>query len=355
MVATGLLDIPPEIQLQVAELAKTRQNLKALSLTCSSLRSIAQSLLFARLRLNTGEGIRGPVIDLLANPQICSSIRVLRLTSRYPSTPILPRSDEENLSIIKKFLPEMVGLKAVKVYRVKLSREFMDGLLETAAIIPLRVKLDSNIYPSGRCPKLNTPTRISHLHLGDDVPYHPSTKFYRFLLRASAITLKELYLTVDGDRLERLADIDLPFLDYLTLFIREGNEASLSSATAFLAVQRTIRKLVFKGRLAPLRELPSDALPNLRELSGSSELINQLVPGRPVEVIEITFRPGVGLDWLGEEVARSTARIRRLEVHQITATLEERPLKHVVAILPSLESLWLSVSNFVSGSFVPVP
>ena len=70
MVAIGLLDIPPEIQLQIAEFAETPQTLKALSVTSRSLRSIAQSILFKKLRIDIGTelGLRGSVDDLLANP-----------------------------------------------------------------------------------------------------------------------------------------------------------------------------------------------------------------------------------------------------------------------------------------------
>ena len=81
MVAIGLLDIPPEIHLQIAEFVETRRSLKALSVTSRSLRSIAQSKLFERLEIDIATGLRGSVDDLLANPRLCPAIRAFAGTS----------------------------------------------------------------------------------------------------------------------------------------------------------------------------------------------------------------------------------------------------------------------------------
>jgi len=81
--AIGLLNIPPEIQLQIAEFVETRQTLRALSVTSRSLRSIAQSMLFENLEINLGKELRGSVDDLLANPRICAAIRFLRLRGGF--------------------------------------------------------------------------------------------------------------------------------------------------------------------------------------------------------------------------------------------------------------------------------
>jgi len=70
MAAIGLLDIPPEIQLQIAESVETHQALKALSVTSRSLRSIAQSILFETLEIDLGTELRGSIDDLLANPRM---------------------------------------------------------------------------------------------------------------------------------------------------------------------------------------------------------------------------------------------------------------------------------------------
>jgi hypothetical protein len=348
MAAIGLLDIPPEIQLQIAEFAETPQALKALSVTSRSLRSIAQSMLFEKLRIDLGKQLRGSIGDLLANPQICAAIRFLDLHGRSSKA---PHNDEEKLSLIHKILPEMVGLRRVRIYHVDLSKEFLDAFLGIAANVPLQITLDSNIYPDNVIPTPPTSLQVSHL-LFTAIIDRPSLEFYRSMCHACATTLTKLSIRVDGDGLLKLVDIDLPFLEDLSLRIRLGNMVSGKNAAAFLTAQRTIRKLDLKGKVSPI---PPDALPNLQELRAATEMVNQLVPGRPVKAVEVVHVPGRDQNWLGEEVAQSTARVRSLRVYLSTAILDTRMVKRMVKILPSLESLWLPVFDSVSGPFARSP
>ena len=354
MVAIGLLDIPPEIQLQVAEFVATSEALKALSVTSRSLRCIAQSELFKTFIIDLDKELKGSIDDLLANPRICAAIRLLSLRgTRTPST-TSPHNHEERLSLVKKLLPAMIGLRAVRICWVRLSRAFMDDFLEVAANTRLRVSLRRNIYPPGTNPAFNTPLRLYRLSLASvpTVPDHTTRDFYQSVLRASATTLTELIMDIHGDQLMGLVDIDLPFLHDLTLKVPSDNEVSRASVAAFIIAQRTIRKLEVRSESGPLPAIPPDALPNLRRLSASAELINQLVPGRPVEAIDVRKK---GRDWFGEEVARSTAGVRKLEVRSIIGILDLGMLERAVAILPSLESLCLPVFNNVCGPFVRLP
>ena len=344
MAAIGLLDIPPEIQFQIAEFVETSKTLKALSVTCRSLHSIAQSLLFEIFRIDLGIPLKGSIDDLLANPQICAAIRDLEV-GRFS----LIHNNNEQLSLIQRLLPKLVRLRQVLIYRVTLSTAFTSSLLEIAAKIPLSFKLGSNVYPSGISSMSNAPLRISHLSLG--LFDQPSLDFYRTVFRASAATLTKLNVTIDGDGLMQLADIDLPCLHTLMLLITGEYEISRKSAVAFLTVQRATRKLDLRGKVCPLPPLPPSALPDLRELRGPTEVVNQLVPGRPVEVIEVSTSRGSDRDWFGEEVTRSTTRVRKLRVHPKDAILKTRMVKRMVTITPYLESLWLSVLADVSSPF----
>jgi len=353
MAAIGLLDIPPEIHLQIAEFVDTRSTLKALSLTSRSLRSIAQSILFESLPIDLGTklGLRGSVDDLLANPRICAAIRLLMLRGMFFHGSAPPRSDEEQLSLIQKLLPEMVGLRKVSIHFVILSKTFLDAVLGIAANTPLRIHLGRNIYPYNVIPTPHIPLQISHLQFTVD---DPPLEFYQSMFHASTTTLTGLNIQADGDGLMKLADIALPFLHDLTLSITRKNAVSRPSAAAFLTAQRAIRKLDLRDEVGPLPPIPPNALPNLRELKASPELVNQLVPGRPVEAIESAFHQGRYVstgcdeDWFGEEVGESTARVRRLRVYLITAIRDTRMVKRMVTILPFLESLWLTVSSDVS-------
>jgi hypothetical protein len=356
MVAIGILDIPPEIHIQILEFANTSRTLKTLSVTCRALRSIAQSLLFEKLRIDLGKKLRGSVDDLLANPSICAAIRFLELRGHYLSSIMPPRNDEEKLSLIAKLLPEMVGLRAVWIYQVHLSRAFMEAFLETAANVSLTVNLGTNIYPPGIGPTSNTPLRISHLHFAAGAANDSPIDFYQSVFRASSTTLTKLTVTAEGDGLANLADIYLPFLRDLTLSIRTfGTAVPRAGAVAFITAQRTIRKLSLKGKVSPLPPIPSDALPDLRELNATTELVNQIVPGRPVEAIEVSNSQGGDQDWVGEEVARSTARVRDLRVHLSTPILDTRMVKRMVTILPFLDNLLLFVFDHVSSRLALPP
>ena len=347
----GLLDIPPEIQLQIAELMETGQTLKALSVTCRSLHSIAQSLLFETFRIDLGMPLRGSIDDLLVNQQICAAIRDLEV-GRFSS--LIPHNNNEQLSLIQQLLPKLVRLRRVLIYQVHLSKAFMASFLEIAAKIPLEVMLIGNIYQSDISTMTSAPLRISHLHLGSSIN-QPSLNFYRTVVRASAATLTELYVRADGDGLMYLANIDLPYLHTFNLLIIIDSELVRKSAAAFITVQKTIRVLDLDQNVCPLPPLPPSALPDLQELRGSAEMVKQLVPGRPVEVIEVFLSGWSDQDWFGEEVARSTAAVRKLRVHLNTALREMPMVKRMVVILPSLESLWLSVYDDVSGPFTRDP
>jgi len=349
MVAIGLLDIPPEIQLQIAEFVDTRQALKALSVTSRSLRSIAQSMLFENLEIYLGPKLRGSVDDLLANPRICAAIRFLELDGRFHWRSFRPRNDDEQLSLIQKMLPKMVGLRKVSIDRVNLSKAFLDAFLGIAANMPLRIHLGWNIYPCGLIPTRHTPLQVSHLHLRVDAP---SLEFYRSMFHASATALTELVIAADGDELMKLADINLPSLRALTLSIAKENEVSRTSAAAFITAQRAIRELTLKGKARSLPPIPPNALPNLRELEASPEQVSQLVPGRPVEAIEvISSQPECDQDWFVEEIGESTVRVRGLRVRLTIPILDTRMVKRMVTILPFLENLWLPVSDDVSRPF----
>jgi len=352
MVGIGLLDIPPEIHLQIAEFVETRKSLKALSVTSRSLRSIAQSKLFERLQIDIGTEPRGSIDDLLVNPQICAAIRFLELRGRL-MLGWVPHDDVEQLSPIQKTLPEMVGLRGVSIYRVNLSKAFLDAFLGIAANMPLQITLAWNLYPYNVIPTPHIPLQISHLDFTATVG-HPSLEFFRSMLHASVTTITGLKIEAREDGIMKLADINLPFLHDLTLMICDD---SRTSAAAFLTAQRAIRKLDLSGTVRPFPKIPPNALPNLRELKASTELVNQLVPGRPVEAIEVGDAQGHDQDWFGEEVAQSTVRVRKLRVHlEDTAIRDTRMVKRMVTILPFLESLWLPVlPGDVSDPFARLP
>jgi len=353
MAAIGLVDIPPEIQLQIAEFAET-QDLNALSLTSRSLRSIAQSMLFENFQIDLKTGLRGLVDNLLANPRICAAIRFLVIHGWHPSC-----NHEELLSHTQKMLPKMVGLRKVSIEEVDLSKAFLDAVLGIAANKPLKISLEWNEYPYGVIPMPHTPLQISHLDLRVDLP---SLEFFRSMLHASATTLTGLRIVVTRGDLERLADVNLPFLHDLSFLFRIGCKDLMTSAAAFITAQKSIKKLELRGSLHPLPPIPlnalPNALPNLRELIASPKLVNQLVPGQPVEAIEVIFSYHEGdqdQDWFGEEVTQSTARVRMLRIPIFkAAALDTRMVKRMVAMVPFLEDLWLPVFDDVSWSFCSI-
>jgi hypothetical protein len=347
MVVIGLLDMPPEIKLQIAEFLEERPALKALSVTSRSLCGIAQSVLFRTFLIDLENGPWDSIGDFLANPRICVAIRSLVLHGRCPKRSNPPRNNEEKLLLVKELLPKMVGLREVVIYQVHLSGMFMDGFLEMAAKIPLdSVYLSSNTIPPGVCATPNAPLRISNLDLATNYG-NPATNLYLPLLRASSATLTTLSIWANGDVLMALAGIELPLLCNLTLYEVRGNEMSGVSAADFIAAQWAIEKLYVHGEVGPL---PPGTLPNLQELDASIEWVKQLVPGRPVE--EITIRPsqtGNDHDWCWEEIAKSTAVVRKLylDAGVVNGILNVGMVEKTVTKFPFLEILGLSLHDDV--------
>lgn len=351
-VAIGLLNTPPELQLEIAEFVAansvSNDALKVLSMTSRSLRSIAQSVLFKKFRINLERELTSSIDDLLANPRICASVRSLEL---WASSPTGPHSPKEKISQVTKLLPKMAALRAVHFHHIKLTKGFMNAFLETAANIPLRVHLSTNTYPSCLDMTPNIPLRISHLELGSSVAIdNPSLDFHQLMLRASATTLTELLISTPANGLMALADIDLPALHSLNLFIllpkKKGSHIALA---AFLTPRRTIKKFEL-NRGAFLPSLPLSALPNLREVVVPLNVVKKLVPGRPVEVIEVSDSP-VDEDWIGEEFAQSTARVRTFRID--SPELLPKMVRRIGTSFPYLESLQLTVFRSVSGVFAP--
>ena len=168
------------------------------------------------------------------------------------------------------------------------------------------------------------------------------------MLCASAATLTKLSMVISGDELRKLAGIDLFFLHDLTLSITRRRESEIPSmgVAAFITMQSTVRKLYVNGEVSPL---PPGALPNLHKLNAPIGLVKQLVPGQPVEAIDITSSPENGQDWCREEIAKSTAVVRKLFLK--TTILDTAMVDQIVTILPSLERLSLLVPEDVSGPF----
>ena len=243
----------------------------------------------------------------------------------------------------------VIGTRGGRVNRFKLNlsnKALLDTFPWIAANKPLQIVLGYNIYPCGVIPTPRILLQISHLHFRVD---HSSLEICRLMFHASATTLTGLYIAAYRDELMKLADINLPFLYDLTLWINEG---SRTSAAAFITAQRTIRKLGLMGATLPLPPIPPNALPNLRELKASTEQVNQLVPGRPVEAIEFTLTGHeYGQYWFGEEIRESTSRVRMLRLNPHTTILDTRMVKRMVTVLPSLERLWSPIFNDVSWPF----
>ena len=325
MAATSLADMPPEIQLQIAEFTPSNQAMKALSITCRRLRIIAQYVLFRTLSIDLEKGKRGSIDDLLANPRICASVRVLRLyySPWFFSEPF--HACEEELSLLKNLLLEMVGLRGLKMINVDLSGVLLDAFLEIAAKVPLMVYLNIDSYPPkgggavgkrveeavhthGMPPAPNLPLRISKL---DVSIYLTQPDFYQFLLRATATTLTRLDLAIYEDILMKFEGIILPCLRELVLFVRTPGRVPITNGAGFIIAQRTITLLYLDGDIG-LPPFPPDALPNLRTISGPTKLLRTLIPGRPVEMICVYSKQADDPNWLKEEITQSTAPVTKI-------------------------------------------
>jgi hypothetical protein len=192
----------------------------------------------------------------------------------------------------------------------------------------------------------NAPLRISDLDLATN-DGNPATNLYLPMLRASSATLTTLSIEVNGDVLMVLAGIELPLLHNLALSLVRENEMSGVGAADFIAAQRAVKKLYVSWDIGPL---PLGTLPNLQELDASIDWVKQLVPGRPVEQIVIRpSRTGNNQDWCWEEIAKSTAVVRKLYLDRGVGNriLNIGMVEQMVTKFPFLEILGLSLHDDV--------
>ena len=329
----GLIDMPPEIQFEIVENVAVKRALKMLSRTARPLRKVAQEVLFKRLQIDLQKPLQEASIDdLRANAK---SIRFLEL--------IEFSSDGEKLSHVTKLLPEMVELKAVLLYRVNLTKEFIHVFLKTAANIPLRVALKSNVYPTHLVTVPSTPLCISHLDFGL-VDNDSSLQICRSVVRASALTLQQLSVAFHRVRLMEETPIVLPVLHSLNLHVTDERDAA-----ALITPNKAITKLELNHWPHLPYPFSSAVLPNLRELTAHLKVLNQLVPGRPVEVIEVSDVTD-NQDWVGNNLGRSTARVEQLRMRH--DTLVPWKAERIGTMLPSLKILSVYVSYDVRGPYV---
>ena len=330
----NLNDIPEDVQYEIHNYLppeQRAQTLRSLSTTARSLRSAAQNTLLRKVRIELDKPLKGSI-----NVLLCDAIHFLELTGFC--------RDGAKLSHIMKLLPEMTKLRTLRIHQVNLSKVFIQAFLETAANIPipLRVEFEHNRYPT----HLVVPKALCISDLRFSYVQTDSLKFWRSVLRASASTLQELHVcAADEVRLTEEERIDLPVLRVLYLAIKDGRDAP-----AFITPNKTITKLGLIGLedWPSPSHLQSSVLPHLRELIAPLQVVNQLVPGRPVEAIEVTRfnRFPDGENWVGEKLGQ----VRKLQLH---APLSPRMAEQIETRFPSLESLWVKVFDRVRGPFAP--
>ena len=309
-VAISLPDMPPEIQLQIAEFAQSKQAMNALSITCRRLCRIAQSVLFKTLFIHLSMESRGLFSGLLANPRLCASVRLLRLVSKYWVNGLAHRYGEGTLSLCKNLLPRLVGLRTLHMYDVDLMAGLLETFLEIAANISLTVYLGGigRTDTAALLPARTVSLRISRFSIciyNTDLDYSP----FLFLLRASATALTVLDLSLYRDELMRFEGIVLPSLRKLFLHLQTPFCYPSKKGAGFIAAQRGITWLFLDGDI-DIHPFPPDALPNLRTLCAPTRFIKTLISGRPVGVIYAqrdgqVNEPG----WPKEEIAQSRASI----------------------------------------------
>ena len=235
---------------------------------------------------------------------------------------------------------------------------------------------DPNVFLSF-ISSLSSPTQlltVKTFHIQFDTPFEPrSYPHHNSLFTGLSVLLRHLHnlreLTLNWDNCPSSVLNGTSFrLQVFESWMRVDN-----GTIAFLDAQRDIRVLELKewgSHLAPLHpytrsagsssratrrlttapippNLAPHALPNLIEFSGHAEVAAQLVPGRPVQVVNFTegFEPGTtGEEW--REMLRglegSTAWIGTLSI----ATLETFSLDMLAAIgqhCQALEFLYLRV------------
>ena len=339
---SGLLSLPVEVGRYIWEEIQIEETLGALSTTCKVFQHISQYFLFRKLVLSfpfpEADDIESRISHicerlggLSTHRRLLTYIREMEICAyskkrRYMAISPFPVSAQ---SVLADCIEGMTSIKALYLRQTIIAPVIARAIVQASArqVTELRLDRCSFTIPTG------TPAadrlRISNLEIsimntlggtsGDGSP-NIQGPFLDNFVRAARLDVKSLNLNKNNSSyLSIFLDVHFPSLQSFILRTLLGNTVfnpSLYLAIhTFLHDHRSITRLtLLGGPTGAFQPFQPTCLPHLRELDSSSAIVQQLVPGRPVESITVWIdNPSPSLPALSA-LAKSTSVVKRLKV-----------------------------------------
>ena len=347
--------LPDELLVAILEYCDQTAR-KSLSLVSRRLRNPSQRTIFKTVyipRSTFGTTVPGFAVKgrdhfpkVIQNDRLLSYIQTV-IISQSNALYCLKTGAKEALF---KALHRMQPLRDIKIFDILFTTTMLDRLCEVLSTRPYNVELRYCLYPADYTFQQAT-LKIHRLSLEDKSiggPPRPAmSKVLVDIIARSLSSIKSLTLTSYLGLLASLGT--MPRLTSLN--IRSTSAENDKGLENFLVANPQIMEFALDGTTCDLSLLPPSALPNLRTIRVTAELVQHLLQGRPVVKVEISASSKFKfmVDGL-RALSRSATPIVELTLnlpYHFTRPFDV--LDAVVETVPHLERMWLSFDSQVRG------
>jgi hypothetical protein len=338
-----LYSLPDELLVTIVEGCdqKTR---KSLSLVSRRLRNPSQCIMFKEVwisRETFENSVPGFAVEGGEHlPEVMQNDRLIS----YIQTFVISLSGAPHLlktNIILTALHQMQQLRDIKLFSIPLTTTMLDWLCEVLSTRLYNVELWSCSYPADYTIQQGT-LKIHALRVERTsiAPSPTADKVLSAIIERSSSSLASLSLPSGTEvfahlgRMPRLTSLNIPYWPAR----RDGVLRN------FLVANPQLVKFGLAGNTYDPADLPPSVLPNLGTIRVATEMIQHVLPGRPVAKVEIHDSPKVKIMMDGlHALSRSAAPIVELTLHlHHYSTSLDQILDVVVKSAPRLERIWLS-------------
>ena len=246
-----------------------------------------------------------------------------------------------------KALHRMQPLRDIKIFDILFTTTMLDRLCEVLSTRPYNVELRYCLYPADYTFQQATlkvhRLSLEYKSIGGALPPEMIKQIVSIIER-SISSITSLSLTSCLGLLASLGT--MPRLTSLNLWTR--NDEGIRN---FLVANPQLVEFALDGTTCDLSLLPPSALPNLRRIRVTAELVQHLLQGRPV--VKVEFCASSKLKFMVDGL-RALPR-SATPIVELTLNLPyhyNRPfdvLNAVVETVPHLERIWLSFPSEVRG------
>ena len=318
------------------------KDVRSIARVCSAFRVPAQLRLFRSIYSisNFSRDFPDHIASILSSPHLLQCVSHLVVID-FPHMRLSSRS----LHSLWSHLPIMHRLRHMDIH---VQSDDCLTMLSTPESLGLVRKLTLSLS-SGLAPDLlisDDPLPVHDLELW--VKASNTELATRFIQKCSQ-SLRKLHLSIT-DTIP-----SLPLLPHLYDFSlrsvnHRGNDPDLVPLFPFLHQHPTITRIILGSEFTLTVQPPPTLLPNLRFLSATPAIIEQLVPGRPVNEIHTEYSSHVG-DYFPVDIMLQALRQPFVPVTALTITTDSywrcEGLTDIVQALPKLREVTLRWPYFV--------